>query len=136
MEPDRSPLAVFLFYEDGSGVDAYESLWAAWQGVEGIDVKNGEYVFIAADGRHVEATVAGKWDDDVLLRLTDVDRADELRRRLVQGLPRMGLDERLADSPLAAAQALADQRWHVRWPRWPLWLDRRLHGERPVLNRT
>lgn len=131
MQPDRTPLAVFVFYEDGSGVEAFESLWAAWREVEGIDVKNGEFAFIAADGRSVEATVSEKWD--VALHLTDTDRTEELLRRLAEELPRVGLDERLADAPLAAAQALSDQRWAVRWPRWPSWLDRRLHGERPVL---
>lgn len=132
MQRDEPPVAVFVFNEDGSGVDAFESLWAAWRQVEGIDVKDGEYAFIAADGRAVEATVSEAWD--VTLRLTDVDRGEELRRRLADALPREGLDERLAGSPLAAAQALSDQKWAIRWPRWPSWLDRRLHGERPVLN--
>jgi len=132
MQPDAPPVAVFVFNEDSSGgVEAYESLWAASRQVEGIDVKNGEYAFIAADGRGVEAKVSEKWD--VTLRLTDANRVEELRRRLAEELPRLGLHERLADSPLPAAQALVDQRWEDRWPRWPFWLDRRLHGERPVL---
>jgi hypothetical protein len=112
-------------------MDAYESLHAVWRQVEGIDVKEGEYAFIAADGRGVEASVSEKWD--VTLRVVDVDRSAELRQRLVTGLPRIGLDARLADSPLEAAQALVDERWARRWPRHPAWLDRRLHGERPVL---
>jgi hypothetical protein len=131
VQPDADPVPVFVFNEDGSGVEAYESLYAAWREVEGIDVKNGEYAFIAVDGRAVVATVSGKWD--VTLRLTDETRAAELRHRLTEDLPRVGLDPALANAPLAAAQALVDRRWAVRWPRWPSWLDRRLHGTRPVL---
>ena len=131
VQPDDQPVPVFVFYEDGSGVDAYESLRAAWRAVEGIDVKNGEYIFIAADGRGVEATVSEKWD--VTLRLTAESRTDDLRDRLALVLPVVGLDGRLANTPMAATQALVDARWSVRWPRWPSWLDRRLHGHRPVL---
>jgi len=125
------PLAVFQFYEDGSGVDAYVSLQAAEGGIEGFDVRNGEGDFFAVDGRAVEATIVGEWGQDVSLRVTDHHRSDELRARLAAALPVVGIDASLADSPLAAAQALIDAKWNARWPRGPVWLDRRLHGSKP-----
>lgn len=81
---------------------------AVWRQIEGIDVKEGEYAFIAVDSRSVEVTVSEEWD--VMLRLTDEDRAAELQRRPITDLPRARLDARLADFPLEAAQALVDRR--------------------------
>lgn len=124
-------LAVFQFYEDGGGVDAYASLQAAEGDIEGYDVGNGECVFFAADGRAVEVTIVGQWGQDVSLQVTDHHRSDELRARLAAALPAAGIDASLADSPLAAAQALIDARWNARWPRWPTWLDRRVNGSKP-----
>jgi hypothetical protein len=133
-EGGDEPLAVFEFEdEDESYVDAYASLQAAEGELEGYDVRNGEGDFFAADGRAIEATTGGKWGLDVSLRVTDHHRPDELRARLAAALPAVGIDASLADSPLAAAQALIDARWNARWPRWPVWLDRRLNGSRPTV---
>jgi hypothetical protein len=129
-EGGDEPLAIFQFFDDESGVDAYTSLQAAEGAIEGFDVRNGEGDFFAADGRAVEATIVGKWGQDVSLRVTDHHRSDELRARLAAALPVVGIDASLADSPLAAAQALIDAKWNARWPRWPVWLDRRLHGSK------
>lgn len=131
-EGGDEPLAVFQFYDDGSGVDAYASLEAAEGDIEGYDVRNGEADFFAADGRAVEATIVGECQD-VSLRVTDHHRSDELRARLEAALPVVGIDASLADSPLAAAQALIDAKWNARWPRWPVWLDRQLHGSKPTV---
>jgi hypothetical protein len=127
------PLAVFQFYDDGNDVDAYASLQAAEADIEGYDVRNGEGEFFATDGRAVEATIVGGWGQDVSLRVTDHHRNDELRARLAAALPTVGIDASLADSPLAAAQALIDANWNARWPRWPAWMDRRLHGSKPTV---
>ena len=131
-EPE--PRAVFVFYEDGSGVDAYASLRELQEDLEAIDVRNGEYAFYSARGRVVEAVVEGSGAQDFELRLTDVDASQELQRRLASALPTAGIDASLAQSPLAAAQALINAEWDVRWPRRPAWLDRRLHGEKPVVD--
>jgi hypothetical protein len=133
MQPDEGAVPVFLFYEDGSGVEAFESLDAAASWVEAIDVKAGEYRFLAVDGRAVEADVGGRFDQDVVLRVTDEDMSALLHKRLADALPGAGMDAGLAASPRLAAQALADAQWEARWPRWPAWLARRLHRERPVL---
>jgi hypothetical protein len=127
-------LAVFVFYEDGSGLDAYEYLDAAAVDVEAIDVENAEYTFCTADGHLVEATVSGRQRQEVRLRPTADYMVPDLRRRLATVLPVVGIDPALAEAPVLAAQALLDARWERRsWPRWPSWLDRRLNGERPIL---
>lgn len=127
------PKAVFVFCEDGSGVDAYPSLRAVRGDIEAIDVRNGEYALFGDDGRVIEATTGGRLNEDVLLRVTDNRESEALRERLSTALPRVGIDPTLASSPLLAAQALIDAQWSVRWPRWPAWLDRRLHGSKPVV---
>ena len=114
-------------------MDAYTSLQAAEGHIEGYEVRNGVDDFFAADGRAVEATIGGQWGEEVSLRVTDHDRSNELRARLAVALPAVGIDASLADSPLAAAQALIDARWNARWPRWPVWLDRWLHGSKPTV---
>jgi hypothetical protein len=129
------PAAVFLFYEDGSGVDAYPSLTAARNQVEAIDVENGEYAFFTVDGRRIEATVGGRGRQDVWLEVVAGDVMAELRERLATALVVVNLDPALAADPIAAAQALLDGQWESRWPRRPAWLDRRLHGSRPVVRR-
>jgi hypothetical protein len=132
-ESGDGPLAVFQFYDDSSDVDAYASLQAAEVDNEGYDVRNGVDDFFAVDGRAVEATVAGQWGEEVSLRVTDDDRSDELRARLAVALPAVGIDASFADSPWEAAQALLDAKWNARWPRWPVWLDRRFHGSKPTV---
>jgi hypothetical protein len=132
-EGGDAPLAVFQFYDDSIDVDAYTSLQAAEGHIEGYDVRNGVDDFFAADGRAVEATIGGQWGEEVSLRVTDHDRSNELRARLVLALPAVGIDAALADSPLAAAQAVIDARWNARWPRWPVWLDRWMHGSKPTV---
>lgn len=130
---EREMRAVFVFYEDGSGVDAYGSLEELRAEIEAIDVETGEYAFFTVEGLVVEAVVKGWAAQDLDLQVTTTDGSQVLRERLTIELPRVGLDAALAESPLAAAQALVDARWEARWPRRPAWLDRRLHGSRPVL---
>jgi hypothetical protein len=134
--PDpEEPRAVFLFHEDGSGVDAYPSLAALHGDIEAVDVRNHEYAMFADDGRVVEAHTGGHLDQDVLLRITDEKQPAVLRERLSTCLPMAGVDSSLASSPLRAAQALVDARWADRRPRWPTWLDRRLNGPKPEIGR-
>lgn len=134
MGEDLEPRAVFVFYEHGGGLDAFASLQAVVAELEAVDVRNGEYAFFAADGRVIQAVVTGDAAGDVELHLTQVDAAHRLHQRLEAALPGVGIDAALARSPLSAAQALIDGRWAVRWPRQPAWLDRRLHGVRPVVD--
>lgn len=126
--------AVFVFDANGD-VDAYGSLEEVRGYVEAVDVRDGEYVFLAADGRAIEAVVEGEGRaaHDFTLRLTDADESEELRERLAKFFATRGLDADLAKVPLVAAQALMDAQWDVRWPRRPAWLDRRLHRVRPIV---
>ena len=96
-------------------------------------MRGGEYAFFAADGRVIEAVVTGRAAQDFDLRLSSEDASQVLRERLTTALPGVGLDALLAQAPLVAAQALVDARWEARWPRRPAWLDRRLHGARPIV---
>ena len=133
MGQDRGPGAVFVFHEGAGDVDAYRSFEELRGALEAVDVRGGEYAFFAADGRVVEAVVTGRAAQDFDLRLSIEDASQVLRERLTQALPRVGIDASLAPSPLLAAQALVDARWDTRWPRRPAWLDRRVHGARPVV---
>ena len=121
----------FLFFEDKSGMQAYASLDTLVGGVEGIDVKNGEYAVFSADGRVVELHASGRHDVDVTATATGEVRPDELRTRLATFLPVQGIDAALADNPREAAEVLIMDRWEARRPRWPRWLDRRLNGSAP-----
>lgn len=80
---------VFVFYEDGSGVDAYESLVCASGDLEAIDVKNGDYAFFTLRGQRVTATVSGKFQQDVSLRATDEYNFSELQARLMRACRRL-----------------------------------------------
>lgn len=133
MRAKPQSVPVFLFYVDGSGVAVFPSLEAAAGWVEAIDVVAGEYAMITVDGDPVDASVSGRYGQDVVLRATGKDAAVLLRTRLVEVLPTAGVDVALAQAPRLAAQALADAQWTARWPHWPEWLHRRLHGEGPVL---
>jgi hypothetical protein len=114
--PDR-PTAVFLFYTDGSGVDAYQSLDAVRGEIEAVDVDDGAYALFTDDGRVIEARSGGRWGQDVLLHVTENRQRDELEHRLRSALPLVGLDPHLAALPSDAAQALSATRSRARWLR-------------------
>ena len=82
MRQEAEPQAVFVFYEDGSGVDAFASLPDLAAELEAIDVRNGEYTFFTADGRVIRGVVNGGAARDFELHVTQEDAADLLRQRL------------------------------------------------------
>lgn len=130
------PAATVIFVFDANGdVDVYGSVEEVRGYVEAVDVRDGEYAFFAADGRAIEGVVEGEGRaaGDFTLRLTAADKSEELRVRLARIFATRGLDADLAKVPLAAAQVLMDAQWDARWPRRPAWLDRRLHGVRPIV---
>jgi hypothetical protein len=110
-------MAVFLFYTDGSGLDAFPSLDAVRGEIEAVDVDDGAYELFTDDGRVIEARSGGRFGQDVFLRITENRARDELERRLRGALPAVGLDLSLASRPINAAQALAGLRSGRRW--WP-----------------
>jgi hypothetical protein len=121
--------AVFVFARDDGDLLVFPSIEAAASYIEAIDVNDGVYeALYTLDGwvsdprpdrseRQVELVVSGKQDVDGLLqRVADRRPSDH---RLSPG-----------DLPVIANEALRRE-WSVRWPRWPKWLDRRLHGGGP-----
>jgi hypothetical protein len=120
--------AVFAF--EGNDLSVHPSLESAASYVDAIDVNKGVHDFFAEDGTLLRATTDGY---QVTLRPTADHRPDELRQRLVRYLsdPRVGLDAKLADDPLTAAQTISEREWSVRPFRWFPWLDRRLNGDTP-----
>ena len=121
-------MPVFVFFEDGSGLEVFRSLDRAQGWVEAIDVSNGEYTFMTVDGRAVEASVGGQHDQEVQLRITDQHVKPLLCSRLAAALPVVGLPAALAGSPTLAAKALAEKQWRAPWPQRPVWVHRRLRG--------
>jgi hypothetical protein len=114
--PDR-PMAVFLFYTDGSGLDAYPSLDAVRGEIEAVDVDDGAYDLFTDDGRVIEARSGGRFGQDVFLHITENRAVDELERRVRGVLSAAGLDPSLASRPIDAARELAGFRSRRRW--WP-----------------
>jgi hypothetical protein len=98
-EDPEQPGAVFLFYTDGSGVEAYQSLDAARGDIEAVDVDDGAYALYTDDGRVIEAQSGGRFGQDVLLHVTGNCRREELEQGLREALPLIGLDPHLAASP-------------------------------------
>ncbi len=120
------PRGVFVFDRD-MHVSFFQSLDEAAEGLEAIDVDDGEYEIFAFDGRTVTPT---SHDGVVKLRLTEGHDDSGLRSRLQQ-CQQLGRFAGAVDDPEAIANELLAMEWAARWPRWPMWLDRRLHGERP-----
>lgn len=128
MAPDLR--AVFVFQRVDPEMLVFPSLEAAASYIEAIDVNDGVYeTLYTLDGwvidprpdtseRHVELVVGEKRDVDGLLqRVADRRPSD-----------RVLLPE---DLQVIANEELRRQ-WNVRWPRWPAWLDRRMHGDGPT----
>jgi hypothetical protein len=121
--------AVFVFSRDDGDMLVFPSLKAAASYIEAVDVNDGVYeALYTLDGwvidprpdpseRQVELVVSEKKDVDGLLR-----RVAE-RRPSDHGLTP-------ADLRVIANEDFHAQ-WRVRWPRWPKWLDRRMHGDGP-----
>jgi hypothetical protein len=120
---------VFVFAEDG--VEFFPTVAEAAAYVEAVDVESGVYeAFISLDGerllpRPVDETSVG------LERSGDRDKA-----RLIELLERERAARRTFTSdptdPVQVANDLLVGDWEARWPKWPRWLDRRLHGEGPT----
>lgn len=125
------PRAFFLFADDGLTVEP-DLLQAAGY-MEPIDVTNGEYRAVFDDtGRRYRAGVV---DGTTHLEPTDEVDLGALQQRL-RDIARTGylsLDGLDADDPLAVAAAISRHEWAHRWPKWPRWLSRRLHGDRPPI---
>jgi len=96
--------------------------------MEGVDVEDGVYpaVFLH-DGTVLEAST---YDGRVLLRDTGRRDPGALGDRLSAYERRIGRSGGTPD-PLGYANDWLRQEWDRRWPTWPEWLSRRLHGAAP-----
>lgn len=128
MAPDLR--AVFVFQRDDPEMLVFPSLKAAASSIEAIDVNDGVYeALYTLDGwvidprpdaseRQVELIVSKKRDVDGLLQRV-------ANRRPSDRVPSP------EDLRVIANEELRRQ-WNARWPRWPAWLDRRMHGDGPT----
>lgn len=118
-----------IVVERGGDVRAHASAEQATAHIEPHDVDEGEYAGVfGLDGTVYELSTRG---DDVLLRPTTVRDPTALATALEQS------DRHAPGGPALDPVALANEelehQWEHRWPRWPAWLDARLHGEPPPL---
>ncbi|GAA1619987.1 hypothetical protein GCM10009744_03470 [Kribbella alba] len=124
---DIDPRVVFLF--DDVDVYMFPSLaWAAdW--MEAIDVECGEYKAALTETGRVIRTRAE--NEEVVLDLTDevdLPRLRELLREHGELIGQRGIEL----DPVGFANRSWKLDWENRWPKWPRWLDRRLHPGGPV----
>lgn len=115
---------MFVITRDGD-VDLYKTAAEAASSMEAIDVHDGEYeAAFSVTGERFEIVVE---DDRVDLVRTGTSDLPNLRERLRALAERNGYSGDDPDPRVVANEVFANQ-WRTRWPRWPKWLDRRLHG--------
>lgn len=114
---------VLVFGRDGE-VYAFDSASEAATGLESYDVAAGEYVAAyTVGGRALHIAPAERWR--VAVADGPVDLAD-LVARLRSAQERLGFVSDPEQPDRVAEELLAAQR-HATWPRWPRWLNRRIH---------
>lgn len=119
--------AVFVFDSDGD-LDVFSSLGAAEGYMEAGDVEDGEY----GDAFLHDGTVVkmGVDDERVVLTPSAVRDAGRLDRVIDEYQRRVGADVR-SGSALDYANEWFRKEWERRWPKRPVWLARKLHGDQP-----
>ena len=119
--------AVFVFDSDGD-LDVFSSLGAAEGYMEAVDVEDGEY----GDAFLHDGTVVkmGVDDERVVLTPSAVRDAGRLDRAIDEYQCRVGADVR-SGSALDYANEWFRKEWERRWPKRPVWLARKLHGDQP-----
>ena len=124
------PRALFLFGDGGLNVEL--SIERAVSSMEPIDVGNGVYEAVFDEsGRCYDFSVV---NETTQLQATDVLDIEGLRDRLrAQGQAMHSLEGVDLDDPMVIAEAISRLEWERRWPRWPKWLSRRLHGDGPAI---
>lgn len=96
--------------------------------LEAIDVLDGEYAAFGVDGRVLALRAVG---DDVILTGTEGWDLAGLRTRIRDYHGRTNLESD-QDDVVAVVNELFRRQWEARLPKWPRWLDRRLHGHGPA----
>ncbi|MEJ7764064.1 MAG: hypothetical protein WKF86_01070 [Acidimicrobiales bacterium] len=118
------PVAFFIFSLDSGDVDVEPDMDTASAAIEPQDVSIAEVVDDC--GQRYTPTTDGRVT--VLVATGEVDRgALEARLRSSHEVAHLQINDQ-DDFVLGFADAAARWEWEHRWPRWPMWLDRRLHG--------
>lgn len=124
---DDDPRVVFLF--DDVDVYMFPSLASAEGWMEAVDVDAGEYTAALTEtGRVIRMRTE---NEDVALELTgetDLATLKELLREHGELIGQPGIEL----NPVGFANRSWKLDWQNRWPKWPRWLDRRLHPHGPV----
>ncbi|MFC9686949.1 hypothetical protein ACFTSF_00290 [Kribbella sp. NPDC056951] len=124
----NDPRLVFLF--DDSEVHIFQSLAAAEGWMEAPDVVDGEYTAALTDtGQVIRMTTTA--NHEVVLELTDETNPTKLRQLLRQHSAEAGQPDTDLD-PIDFANRYWQLEWDTRWPKWPRWLDKRLHPHGPT----
>jgi hypothetical protein len=124
------PRAFFLFGDGGLRVEP--DIVGAAGYMEPVDVDNGEYDAVFDDtGRRYRFRAVGGMTHLEPTDETDLAALRERLRTLASGGAYRFLEGFDAEDPLRAAAAISRWEWEHRWPRWPSWLSRRLHGDEP-----
>jgi hypothetical protein len=117
---------VFVFA--GLDLTMFPSMADAQDWLEAIDVDDGEYTAALTEaGRVIRMRTQ---DGLVVLELTDKLDAGLLRtllREHGQAIGQTGIEL----DPVEFANQSWKTEWEHRWPRWPSWLDKRLHPHGP-----
>lgn len=107
----------------------FPSLAAAEDWMEAVDVDAGEYTnALTETGRVITMRTE---NEEVVLALTDdvdLTKLHDLLREHGElvGQPGIELD------PVGFANRCWMLEWETRWPKWPRWLDTRLHPHGPI----
>lgn len=126
MTPDLR--AVFVFDRDGE-MQVFPSLKQAADYMEAVDVNDGEYeALYTLDGWVIDAQADSR-ESQVELIVTQKNDVEGLRRRVATHRRPGGAST--PDDLRAVANEEFRAQWELRWPRWPSWLDRRMHGQGP-----
>lgn len=117
----------FVITRDGD-VDLYMTPADAAANLEAVDVLDGEYEdAFSLEGERMNIVTDG---DAVTLAASGTFELTRLRERLRALAERNGYTGEDPDPRQVANEILANQ-WRTRWPQWPHWLDRQLHGDGP-----
>ena len=118
--------ALFVFDRD-NWCYVFESVEAAENDLETNDVDADEYVMFDEGGRVFAARVEGV---RVRLNATDVCDLAQLHERLARFIHSQRTDC-VSEDVIDIANAILKADWEDRWPKWPPWLARRIHGVEP-----
>ncbi|WP_410786568.1 hypothetical protein [Kribbella sp. C-35] len=124
---DDDPRVVFLF--DDMDLSMFPSLESAEDWMEAVDVDEGEYTAAMTEtGRVIRLRTENGL---VVLELTGEEDLAKLRGLLREYGELIG-QRGIELDPVGFANRSWQLDWENRWPKWPRWLDRRLHPYGPV----